>query len=63
MFAVALKSMHILRLPNGPMHSGIYEDRGGAVKVAGTDFIRFLEVLLADLTAFVHGTPGHAFLI
>jgi hypothetical protein len=57
----------VLLLPPGPLHAGVYDGSlyvgtPAEVKLVGRNFEDFLEVLLADVRAFVKNTPGYRFM-
>ena len=62
LFVVQCEQGGVMLLPPGSLNDGRYDGRGTKVSEVATTVPHFLELLLADLTAFVNDDNQHTYL-
>lgn len=62
LFVAEREGGRVLHLPPGPLHEGRYDGRHINVRVVAESIPSFLDLLINDAEAFVHGDQGHRYL-
>jgi hypothetical protein len=61
LFVIRKAEWDILYLPPGPLRDGVYDNTRPRARILAPSFSVFLDLVLADIAAFVKGIPSHRF--